>query len=134
MPVDFSAAAGAAVAHAADLARRYEAEVILLHVIAPAESLDTARTTTEAKRMLAEFCEDQGVDAVHCKQTVRSGIPFVEITQTADSAGADLIVLGRRHVDSSVEWANGHTSERVVRYAKCPVLLVREPAAPAVQS
>ena len=56
---------------------------------------------------------------------VRDGKPFQEICHAAETLGADLIVLtthghtGLKHV-----WL-GSTAERVVRHAKCPVLVVR---------
>jgi nucleotide-binding universal stress UspA family protein len=57
---------------------------------------------------------------------VRQGQPVQEIVRHAQEAGVDLIILsthgrtGLRHV------LMGSVAENVVRYAPCPVLVVRE--------
>jgi nucleotide-binding universal stress UspA family protein len=132
VPVDFSTAAIAALHHALELARATRAKITLLHVVAPSEAADPdAGAQTAALELMAlkkkECARTDRIDV-----QVRTGIPFAEITQHAEREGADLIVLGRRHPDAAVQWANGHTSERIVRYATCPVLLVREPGAALV--
>ena len=44
----------------------------------------------------------------------------------ADKNGVDLIVLGRRDSKIVGRFGEGHTSDRVMRYAKCAVLIVNE--------
>lgn len=68
-----------------------------------------------------------GFSPERCTVLVRAGVPFFEITQSANESEVDLIVIGRRQQTSAVSLGDGHTSERVARYATCPVLLVREP-------
>ena len=126
VPIDFSAAAKTAFRHAIDLAGQYRAKIALLHVVRPTPADDTKATVAMAKRKLAELCKSAGVPGDRCKAMVRTGIPFVEITQARDVQQPDLIVLGQRNSAPLGQLGEGHTLERVVRYATCPVLLVRE--------
>ena len=69
--------------------------------------------------------EQRKTTGANISVVVRDGKPFQEICHAAETLGADLIVLtthghtGLKHV-----WL-GSTAERVVRHAKCPVLVVR---------
>lgn len=130
VPVDFSPAAIAALQYAIELARPGRAKITLLHVIAPSDGADLDGATQAARRQLEEVRKNEAAPSDRISLQVQTGIPFVEITERAAGDGADLIVLGRGHPGAAVQWANGHTSERVVRYAACPVLLLKEPETP----
>lgn len=125
VPIDFSTAAKQAFQYALDVAGRYRSKITLLHVVT-SESQDVNGAVSAAKRKLARFCKTEGAPSKHCKSIVRTGIPFFEITQSANGSGADLIILGRRDSAFAGRFGEGHTSNRVVRYATCPVLVVRE--------
>jgi nucleotide-binding universal stress UspA family protein len=56
---------------------------------------------------------------------IASGKPDEAILQTAEQAGADLIVLGRRGTNPVKRALLGTTSEHVARHANGPVLIVR---------
>ena len=49
-----------------------------------------------------------------------------EIVRVAKEAGADLIVLGHRHLDSWTErwWRGSSVSQSLIEYAPCSVLIV----------
>lgn len=126
VPIDFSVAAKTAFRHAIDLAGQYRANIALLHVVRPTPSANTKVAVATAKRNLADLCKSAGVPADRCKAVVRTGIPFIEITRVRNGQRPDLIVLGQRNSAPSGKLGDGHTLERVVRYAPCPVLLVRE--------
>jgi nucleotide-binding universal stress UspA family protein len=78
-----------------------------------------------AKKNLADLCKTQGGLSNRCKTIVRTGVPFFEITQSANSDGVDLIIVGRRD-STKANFGDGYTLDRVVRYARCPVLIVIE--------
>lgn len=122
VPIDFSTAAHKAFRYGLDLAKQYRSKILLLHVVTPSEPDSAVKA---AKRKLAGFCKSEGVQAGRCKLIVRTGTPFFEITHGSNGDRADLIVLGGPAV-ALREPNEGHTLERVLRYAKCPVLLVRE--------
>lgn len=58
---------------------------------------------------------------VHC----RIGKPAVEILQVAEDVGADLIFVGSHDRHGIDRVLSGSTAERVVRDAKCPVMVVK---------
>ena len=140
-PIDFSDASRAAMEVAADLAKRFGAELVLLHaypipgytfpdgsvVASPKmmqELADQAQRHLEEWRVEAE--QLVGAPRVTAEKAV--GEPAAEILELARARGADLLVLGT-HGRTGLEHAlMGSIAERVVRRAHCPVLTVR-PAA-----
>ena len=56
---------------------------------------------------------------------IASGKPHEAILRTAEQAGADLVVLGRRGRNPSKRVLLGSTAERVASHAEGPVLIVR---------
>jgi nucleotide-binding universal stress UspA family protein len=137
VPVDFSSFSGRALRHALALARKFEAEVVLLHVIemfpidylvgtesVPETGADGRRRAKDDLGRLAERILG-GEDVAH-RCLVRLGKPFRQITDAAGELKADLIVLST-HGRTGLERAYlGSTAERVVRHAPCPVLVVRK--------
>ncbi|MGH8094930.1 MAG: universal stress protein [Chthoniobacterales bacterium] len=121
VPVDFSSSALGGVRYAVALAAQHRSRIMLLHVVTAFQPNDAIK---RAKKDLARLCAEEGISADRCRLLVRIGVPFFEITQVADRTGTDLIILGRRNRASAESISDGHTLERVVRYARCPVLLV----------
>ena len=62
--------------------------------------------------------------AAAAKQVVRVGSPAREIMETAEQEGADLIIIASHQPDFS-NYLIGATADRVVRHAKCSVLVDR---------
>lgn len=137
VPIDFSNLSKDALPYATLLARQFEAEIVLLHVVQsfPIDRLLGAELISQtmvpaiqqAGKDLARLAADLGKSTgVKVSAVVREGTPHEAICQEAKSLGADLVVLtthgytGLKHV-----WL-GSTAERVVRYVTCPVLAVRE--------
>ena len=58
------------------------------------------------------------------KQIVRVGSPAREIMEIAESEGADLIIIASHRPDFT-NYLIGATADRVVRHAKCSVLVDR---------
>lgn len=113
-----------AVLRAAMLAQRLDAQLMLLHLIDPAQSERMIRRRSARARIildtLARKLARPGADP---QVSVRVGTPRESIAEAATEWGADLIVLGphRRRV---VDWFLGTTAERVIRKSHRPVLVV----------
>jgi len=139
-PIDFSDASRAALEVAADLARRFGAELVLLHAYPiPGYTFPDGSVVASPKMMqeLAEqaqrHLEEWRVDAERLVAAPRVsaeravGEPAAEIVSFAQSRGVDLLVLGT-HGRTGLEHAlMGSIAERVVRRAHCPVLTIRPP-------
>jgi nucleotide-binding universal stress UspA family protein len=80
-----------------------------------------------AQKHLLNLCQAVSGGDVPVQTLVRTGTPFREITETARSLGADMIVLTTHGYTGLMHGLLGSTAERIVRYADCPVLVVREP-------
>jgi nucleotide-binding universal stress UspA family protein len=122
VPVDFSEAARNALRYALALADQSQSRLLVMHVVAPSEADNAVNL---AKKRLADFCKREGVPSKRCTLLVRAGTPFHEITHGTTDERADLIILGRHEMPAE-KLSENHTLERVVRYATCPLLLVRE--------
>lgn len=55
---------------------------------------------------------------------IEVGHPAEHIVHRAEQTGATLIVMGRRGISTFKRWMLGSISERVLRYAHCPVMVV----------
>jgi nucleotide-binding universal stress UspA family protein len=62
---------------------------------------------------------------VRTEIVLRAGRPAEEILDTADEGHFDLIVVGHRGLSRAQRFLMGSVSERVVRHASRPVLVVR---------
>src|SRR5690606_3048542 len=140
VPTDFSLPSQRALRYALELAKRFGAEIVLLHVVeatsyttvigvegadvAAAELQDRARAW--ATGQLARMQRGEVPGSIRGRPLLRDGAAEREIVAGARDEDADLIVMathgytGLRHV------LLGSTAERVVRQAPCPVLTVRD--------
>lgn len=142
VPIDFSATTLPTVREAFDLARKDGAAVILLTVLddhfplpeifsmdTPNEDYYAAvrdRTISGLKGLIAHHGEGIEVETV-----VTRGRPPAVIVDFAAREGVDLIVMST-HGTSGLEHALlGSVTERVLRRASCPVLVLRAVAGPA---
>jgi nucleotide-binding universal stress UspA family protein len=81
----------------------------------------------EARRKLDEQVQRVGQSGGEIARVhARLGRPDAEIVGLADELGAGLIVLGSRGLGPLRRALMGSVSDSVVRYAHCPVLVVRE--------
>ena len=125
-PVDFSEPARAGLRVAADLCRRLEAELVLLHTEAGpkvAEELPHAG----AEELEAWKAEAERLGAPFVTVARAGGRPEVAIVGFASTKGIDLVVMGTHGRVDREHMLTGSVAESVVRNAPCPVLTVRAP-------
>jgi nucleotide-binding universal stress UspA family protein len=128
VPTDFSASADAALAVAGQYARRLRGHIHLLHV--------SAAAGTDAVRSVAAVQAKAGPD-VPIIVAGGAGDPAEEILRYAWRHAVDLIVMGTHGRTGVSRLLLGSVAERVVRGARCPVLVVPAPrqiAAPAASA
>jgi len=138
VPVDFSAHAMKALNYAAELARKFDASLVLMHAYAipaytlpegyimasPATVAEVMNKIEEAMGGARKQAEQLGVKNV--ESVVVEGIPFAEIVRTAREKGCDLIVMGTHGRTGLRHALLGSVAEKVVRKASCAVLTVRD--------
>jgi nucleotide-binding universal stress UspA family protein len=142
-PTDFSSCSRHAIEHAVALARRYGAEVALLHVyelptglvpttMVPGEAgvLLPLRDhlVAEARRQLLPQVDELQRAGVTVHPQVAEGRAADAILRAADELNADLIVMGTHGRTGLGRMLIGSVTEHVIRHAGCPVYVVREPS------
>lgn len=120
--------------HAAYLAKCMSASVVVLNVVDVdmafhsgihyAESVEELeRSGAQATAKIRDACTGLGVPAM---EIIARGTPHSTILKIADEEGIDLIVMGSIGMSAIERALVGSVSDRVVRHARCPVLLVRK--------
>ena len=134
VPIDFSECSRQALRYALSQARQSHGEVTLVNVIPDGHTsyeygVAEAIEVQEQRRKhvtedLAKLADDSFQDVRH-QFLVKSGRPFEEIVNAARDLDADLIIISTHGYPGNTRVDLGSTTERVVRYAPCPVLVVR---------
>jgi nucleotide-binding universal stress UspA family protein len=114
------------------LAQSLDSKVLLFAVARPPEPatmvelsamLDDAREHFEEKfEKAAQRAKDLEVEL---ETDIAVGHPVEQIVHRAETDHIDLIILGRRGMSRFEKMVVGSTSEKVLRYAHCPVMVVR---------
>ena len=133
--IDFSESSDFAFEYALTLARQFQAELTVMHVInepgfyVPHISFEQLEKEIEegAEKMMEKFCQTKMGGFTTYTTIVVAGIPYEEILRKAEETGASLIVLGTHGRTGIDHLIFGSTAERVVRSAACPVLTIRLP-------
>lgn len=144
VPTDFSKPAQWALEVATGIARKAKGQIILLHIVEQPTShsfniegqvesqegwedkVFTLKLIERNKKQLEEaarFAEDAGI-VVKCE--LRLGNPFHGMREVITGHAVDLVVMGTSGHTKFEEMIVGSNTEKVVRYAKCPVLTVHE--------
>ena len=136
VPVDFSAGSLKALDFAVALAKPFAASIELLHVLDPiyatgrfnAPRLRQLRREAvhDAKRRLANVAR-RNVNG-RLRHTMLNGTPYAEIVEMAVRINANMIVMGSRGRTGLGRFLVGSVAEKVIRHARCPVLIVRDDA------
>lgn len=135
--------------HALSIARKYSAQIIMLHVVEPMSPatqaiVDTYLTDIDAKKVqkdgmrevlgtmkkrLSTFCKEE-VDSYDIQNAnvkellVVSGKTSEEILKAAEKYNVDLIVIGKSTRNILGSEVAGSAARRVSRYSNIPVLIV----------
>jgi nucleotide-binding universal stress UspA family protein len=139
VPLDGSVRANLAADQAMELARCMDAEVLFFHVI-PAlppyvnkynDRLGGAyqqihdELQAAGEEIMERARNEYGSRGVMIDTRIIWGNPAMEICREAKEGRYDLIVMGSRGLGEIKGYLMGSVSNRVVRHAPCPVLIVR---------
>ncbi len=142
VPTDFSKTALIACQVAADIARKANAEITLLHVIEEAvgnslnvegqvsadagwdEKIFTLKLIEKSKKQMAKLVEDPMLEGIRVKDELRVGTPYHGMNKIITEKKVDLVVMGTAGRSDLEQMIIGSNTEKVVRTAICPVLTV----------
>lgn len=136
---DFSEFGSLAIQYGEELANAFQAELRLLHVVeAPLAAYSEfglgyigvndieGQLVARARESLQELPAAERSQKLSITREVIVGLPYHQIVNYAKSAAIDLIVVGTHGRGAIAHMLMGSTAERIVRYAPCPVLTVRQ--------
>jgi universal stress protein A len=140
VPYDFSEYAAYALTWAVELAKQYQAKLILFHAVPVFARtgypegmflLDLSKIEMEAiadaDKRLREVIASTGLTG-SVETRVVVGDAVWEICQAAEREHADLVIMGSHGRTGLAHVVLGSVAERVVRHAACPVLVARKPS------
>nr|WP_145545849.1 universal stress protein [Variovorax boronicumulans] len=138
VPVDGSQTALAALRHAVELARAFQAELFVVHVIDiyPFLGVGTDTAVGQADYLAAANANAEGALRAALAIVEAAGLPCESATveghaaeegilQAAGTCGADLIVMGSHGRRGIEKLLLGSVTQRVLQNARVPVLVVR---------
>ncbi|MFZ0736219.1 MAG: universal stress protein [Candidatus Acidiferrales bacterium] len=143
-PIDFSVHSDEALKAAADLAAQFGSALCLVHVVPAIPKLPVSvsifnegeyeqQLHKDAEKRLTQLAEDLRRKALTVTSIVGTANDVgMEILRIAEQSSADLIVIATHGMTGWHKLAFGSVTEKVVRLATCPVLVLRAQAeAPA---
>jgi len=114
--VDGSATAAEAVKMAAEVARRFEAELVLLTAYSrPLESSQQREVVAQTEARLRQ-------EGVRCRMLAQEGYAAEVLVRLAKQCGADILVVGNKGMQRR---ALGSIPNSVAHTAECSVLVVK---------
>lgn len=141
--VDGSEPARRAVRRAADLTRRYGAELVLVHVLPPGarevipkeladyaeiEHIDVRRgdlVRSIAEQIVRQAEADaRALGVAQLRSVIETGDPASALAALATAEKADLIVMGRRGLGALAGLLLGSVSHKITQLAACDCLMV----------
>ena len=138
-PTDFSRASTPAFKRAVEMAKSNRAQLLLLHVLAPAapmlmtngyvppnvyEDMEAA-ARAGAQKQLRKLAAKARQSGVRVKPVLLEGIAHERIIQAARSRKAGIIVIGTHGRTGFARFFLGSVASRVLAISPCPVLTVR---------
>jgi nucleotide-binding universal stress UspA family protein len=135
-PVDFSVFSTGALRHAAALARRFEARLVVLHVVPqwrpyanmpayyPEPMLANPVLCEQVQRDVSALVADAVADGVPVEIVVREAEPWREILSVAGEKAVDMIVMGTHGRGGFEQLLMGSAAQKVLNRATCPVVTV----------
>lgn len=137
VPTDFSNQADNAVKVAADLAKKYDAEVHLLHMVElPMHQIIATSNYSElpeavffmklAHKNFEESLEGKNyLDDLDVFEHIKFNDISVGVSEMCQENEFDLVVMGSHGTDGLKEMFIGSNTEKVVRTSKVPVLVIK---------
>lgn len=135
VPIDFSEHSEYALETAASIAKKFNSEVYVLHMLQLSNAIITASANSLneeavfylklAEQKMETFLDRPYLEGVNIIPVVKHFMVFKEINELVKAQDADLIVMGSHGASGAKEVFIGSNAEKVVRHAEIPVLIVK---------
>jgi nucleotide-binding universal stress UspA family protein len=135
VPIDFSEHSEYALETAANLASEYGSELIVIHMLELSNAIISAASDSLndeavfylklAEQKFDAFLDKPYLEGVKVTPIVKHFKVFSEVNSVATELNADLIVMGSHGSSGVKEVLVGSNTEKVVRHADIPVLVIK---------
>jgi len=135
IPIDFSEHSEYALQVGATLAKKYNASLVVLHMMGLSEAVLTRDESQEmfeaiyymklAEKRFSKFLDKNYLEGITIETTVQNYKEFHEINSVAKDFKADLILMGSHGATGLKEVFVGSNTEKVVRSSEIPVLVIK---------
>ncbi len=135
VPIDFSEISLNALTHAAQIAKHFDNDLVLLSILeedflsnifsfSKNDTKENLAKEALLSRLKEKANEIQNKYGIVCKTDVRSGKIYKTAIETAEEFGCDCIIMGT-HGASGTERIIGSNASRVISYSTMPVIVVK---------
>lgn len=135
VPVDFSKHSEFAMEAAADIAKKQNAELLLLHMLDISDQMISITESTQRRELMffvqmatkrfEEFVDKKYLKGIKVTPIIKHHKVFEEINNVANEVNADLIVMGSKGATGVKGYLVGSNTEKVVRTSEIPVLILK---------
>lgn len=136
LPVDFSDHSEYALRTAAEIAKKHDAELYLLHMLDISDQMISITESTKRRELMffiqlatkrfEEFVDRDFMKDIKTVPIIKHFKVFEEIDNVANEIDADLIVMGSRGASGVKGYFVGSNTEKVVRTSEIPVLVIKD--------
>jgi nucleotide-binding universal stress UspA family protein len=135
VPVDFSEISLNALHHAAQIAKHFNNDLVLLSILeddflssifsfSKSEMKDNLAKEAMLNRLNEKAKEIHAQYGITCLSVVKSGKIYKTIIETAEEHGCDCVIMGT-HGASGAERVIGSNASRTISYSTMPVIVVK---------
>jgi len=135
VPVDFSEYSEYALETASILAKKNNAEILVLHMLEMSEAILTRAGTDMqmetmfflklAEKKFEEFLKKDYLKGLKITPIIKHFKVFSEVNDVAEEYGGDLIIMGSHGASGLKEFFIGSNTEKVVRHSNIPVMVIK---------
>lgn len=135
VPIDFSEHSEYALETAASIAKKFNSDVYVVHMLQLSNAIITASADSLneeavfylklAEQKMETFLDRPYLKGVNVIPVIKHFMVFKEINELVKAQDADLIVMGSHGASGAKEVFIGSNAEKVVRHAEIPVLIVK---------
>lgn len=134
VPVDFSKYSENALKVAAKIAKKQDLEIVVVHMMGLSDAVITKEDNSMegmfflqlTQKRFEEFLDKDYLKDITIHQTVKNYKVFSEIDAVAIEHNVDLIIMGSHGSSGISEVFVGSNTEKVVRTASVPVLVIKD--------